>query len=115
MAVWTGVFLIAAFLFGPRYGLLAQRAQRQRRENAARTLVVHLYNHEGKTEAAQENTVSALRQHLRWNAAKVSQVTAVGRERGLVTLEPGQEKLFLTEAGRRLAQEVWEPWQRGRK
>jgi len=115
MAVWTGVFLMAAFLFGPRYGLFAQGRQRrrQRRENAARTLVVHLYNHEGKTEAARENTVSALRQHLRWNAAKVSQVTAVGRERGLVTLEPKGEKLFLTEAGRRLAQEVWEPWRRG--
>jgi cbb3-type cytochrome oxidase subunit 3 len=35
-------------------------------------LVVHLYNHENKGEAARENTVSALRQHLRWNSAKVA-------------------------------------------
>ncbi len=115
MAVWTGIFLLAAFLFGRRYGLLAQRAQRRRQngENAARMLVVHLYNHERKPEAAQENTVSALRQHLRWDASKVSQVTEVGSERGLITLGPSQEKLFLTESGRRLAQEVWEPWRRG--
>ncbi len=115
MALWTGVFLLAAFLFGPRYGLLAQRTQRrrQRGENAARMLVVHLYNHEAKAEAAQENNVSALRQHLRWDGAKVARVTAVSSEQGLITLGAKQEKLFLTEAGRRLAQEVWEPWRRG--
>ena len=114
MALWTGVFLLAAFLLGPRYGLLAQRAQRrrQRGENAARMLVVHLYNHENKAEAAQENSVSALRQHLRWDGTKVEQVTAVSREQGLITLG-AQQGLFLTEAGRRLAQEVWEPWRRG--
>jgi len=115
MALWTGVFLLAAFLFGPRYGLLAQRTQRrrQRGENAARMLVVHLYNHEAKAEAARENNVSALRQHLRWDGAKVARVTAVSSEQGLITLGAKQEKLFLTEAGRRLAQEVWEPWRRG--
>ena len=114
MALWTGVFLLAAFLLGPRYGLLAQRAQRrrQRGENAARMLVVHLYNHENKAEAAQENSVSALRQHLRWDGTKVEQVTAVSREQGLITLG-AQQGLFLTESGRRLAQEVWEPWRRG--
>ncbi len=114
MAVCTGVFLVAAFLFGPRYGLVAQRAQRRRQqgENAARTLVVHLYNHESKEEAGRENSVSALRQHLRWDDAKVSQVTAVGREQGLITLGPKRERLFLTDAGRRLAREVWEPWRR---
>lgn len=71
-------------------------------------LVAHLYNHENKGEAAGENTVSILRQHLRWNDAKVLQVTAVSSEQGLITLGPKREKLFLTETGRRLAQEVWE-------
>ena len=115
MALWTGVFLLAAFLFGPRYGLLAQRTQRRRQqgENAARMLVVHLYNHEAKAEAARENNVGALRQHLRWDGAKVARVMAVSREQGLITLGAKQEKLFLTEAGRRLAREVWEPWRRG--
>jgi manganese/zinc/iron transport system permease protein len=115
MALCTGFFLLSAFLFGPRYGLLAQRSQRRRQqgENAARMLVVHLYNHENKGEAARENNVSALRQHLRWNSAKVAQVTAVSTEQGLITLEPKREKLFLAESGRKLAQEVWEPWRRG--
>ncbi len=115
MAVWTGIFLVTAFLFGPRYGLLAQRAQRRRQqgENAARMLVVHLYNHENKEEAGRENSVSALPQHLRWDDAKVSQVTAVSSEQGLITLGQKRERLFLTDAGRRLAREVWEPWRRG--
>lgn len=97
-----------------RYGWLAQRTQRRRQqgENAARMLVVHLYNHENRAEATRENNVSALRQHLRWDGTKVARVTAVSREQGLITLGAKQEKLFLTEAGRRLAQEVWEPWRR---
>lgn len=115
MAVWTGIFLLLAFLFGARYGLLAQRAQRraQRRENATRTLLVHLYNHEDKLEAAQENSVTALQGHLRWDQGKVAQVVALGAERKLITLGTHREKLFLTSEGRKLAQEVWEPWRRG--
>lgn len=114
MAVWTGVFLILAFLFGRRYGLLAQGARRraQGRENAARMLVVHLYHHENRGDAAQENTVSALRQHLRWDARKVAQVTAFAEEHGLIATGPKREKLFLSARGRRLAQELWEPWRR---
>ncbi len=114
MAVWTGIFLFLAFLFGTRYGLLAQGAQRrsQKRENAARMLLVHLYHHEGKAEAAQENSVTAMQQHLRWDKTKVAQVVALGAEKQLITLGPQREKLFLTEKGRRLAQEVWEPWRR---
>lgn len=115
MAVWTGIFLLLAFSFGPRHGLLARRAGRRRqgRENAARLLVGHLYHHERAAEAGEENTTSALREHLRWDAAKVGAVTADALERGLIERGPNPERLALTDAGRRLAREVWEPWRQG--
>ncbi len=114
MALWTGVFLLLAFLFGPRYGLLARSAARRRqgRENAARLLVGHLYHHERSAEAAEENTAAALREHLRWDAAKVAQVTAHAQTEGLIgptKSKPG-DRLTLTDTGRRLAREMWEPW-----
>lgn len=111
MALWTGVFLLLAFLFGSRYGLLARSAARRRqgRENAARLLVGHLYHHERTAEAVEENTAAALREHLRWDAAKIAQVTAHAQGEGLVGREPGYDRLTLTDAGRRLARELWEP------
>lgn len=113
MALWTGVFLLLAFLFGPRYGLLARSAARRRqgRENAARLLIGHLYHHERSAAAVQENTAAALREHLRWDALKVARVTAHARAEGLIG--PGRDRLTLTDAGRRSAREVWEPWRRG--
>ncbi len=113
MALWTGAFLLLAFLFGPRYGLLARSAARRRggRENAVRLLVGHLYHHERSAEAAEENTAAALREHLRWDKAKVAQVTAHAHAAGLIGstgLKPG-DRLTLTDAGRRSAREVWEP------
>lgn len=112
MAVYTGVFLLLAFLFGPRYGLIAQelRRARQREENAARTLLVHLYNHENDDKSLEENALTALRTHLRWTPAKAREVLAYSLENSLITKMPGDQQLHLTPKGRVLAQEVLEPW-----
>ncbi len=110
MALWTGIFLLAAFLFGSRHGLLAQEKtrRRQQQENAARVLLVHLYNHEGK-EAAEAD-LTTLQQHLSWNERKLSNVLSHSLERQLVKTARQGDPLELTEKGRRIAREVWEPW-----
>lgn len=112
MALWTGIFLLLSFLFGSRYGLLAQEQtrRRQQQENAARMLLVHLYHHEGGNDEAQENSVPALQQHLRWDHSKATRVVAHSVAEQFVTLGPQPEGLTLTPKGRVLAQEVWEPW-----
>ena len=111
MASYTGVFLVLAFLFGPRYGLFAQEFRRgeQRRRNAERTLLVHLYNHEDSASSERENVVSALHTHLRWSEPRATEVIARGLEQNLVQ-KAGGEHLDLTPKGRILAQEVLEPW-----
>ena len=112
MAVMTGVFLALAFLFGPRYGLVAQalRAWRRRWLDELRALVVHLHDHEDTRFRAEENVVSALEEHLRWSPAKATAVLARGRRDGLVAADG--DHLHLTPKGRALALELTEPWRR---
>jgi len=113
MAAMTGVFLALAFLFGPRYGLVAQELRRrgQRRANDSRMLAVHLYNHEGAAKQAAANVVPALGEQLRWGEAKARRVLVDSLDQGLVTREG--ELLRLTPKGRALAQEILEPWRGG--
>lgn len=112
MALATGVFLFAAFLFSPRYGVIAQevrRRQRRRREER-RTLLVHLATHEGLDATETENVTSALREHLRWSDGKIRDIVAETLAAGTVVRHG--ERLELTERGRAAARAVLEPWRR---
>lgn len=113
MAVMTGVFLILAFLFGPRYGLIAQAMRRRglTQANQCRTLAVHLYNHEGKPDQGDENVAQALKEHLRWDAARSHQVLLRSIDQGLVVRDGNL--LRLTPQGREVAREILEPWRMG--
>jgi manganese/zinc/iron transport system permease protein len=114
MVCVSGVFLLFAFLFSPKYGLLAQEARRatQRRDNAERMLLVHLYNHEHDEESFEENAVDALQTHLRWREGEAREVVARSLEQNFISKQ--NEKLFLTDKGRLLAREVLEPWRANR-
>jgi manganese/zinc/iron transport system permease protein len=113
MAVMTGVFLVLSFLFGPRYGLIAQALRRRglAQANQCRTLAVHLYNHEGKPDQGEENVSRALKEHLRWDTTKSRQVLLRSIDQGLVVRDG--ELLRLTPQGRAVAQEILEPWRMG--
>ncbi|MBB3192455.1 metal ABC transporter permease [Halomonas cerina] len=113
MAVMTGVFLLLAFLAGPRYGIVAQwlRRRGQHRLNEIRTLAVHLYNHEASPEQSEENVTRALREHLHWDDTKAQRVVERSCERHLIVR--AGESLRLLPAGRELAREILEPGGRG--
>ncbi|MEQ8967479.1 MAG: metal ABC transporter permease [Azospirillaceae bacterium] len=113
MAAMTGVFLLAAFLAGPRYGLVVQAARRRggRRAMEARMLAVHLYNHENTPAQDEENVARALVEHLMWDEAKARDAVARALEGGLV-IRSG-DRLWLTPRGRTLAREILEPWRAG--
>lgn len=104
MATFTGIAFLAAFLFAPERGLLAQtlRRRQQRWSFAEQMLVLHLLNHEGTPEAQDECTPSHLSAHLRWPAAFADAVIQRATQHGYV--QPGS-LLTLTEQGRTLAQE----------
>lgn len=110
MAVMTGVFLLLAFLLGPRYGLIAQELRRrgQALANESRMLAVHLYNHEGEPNQGEENVARALGDHLRWDDAKARQILLRSLDQGFL-LRDG-DLLRLTPKGRAVAREILEPW-----
>jgi manganese/zinc/iron transport system permease protein len=103
MASVTGVLFGLAFLLAPERGLVAvaRRRERQRWEFAQAMLAIHLLNHEGRPEAAEENRVDHLDDHLRWQREFALRVVRRAERRGLV-LERGGA-LALTERGRALA------------
>ena len=110
MAVATGAFLVVAFLFGPRYGLIAQEIKRsnQRESNLSRALAVHLYHHEGSERQEEENVVKALKDHLHWDDKNVQRTLLRSLDEGIINRQG--DALLLTAKGRALAQEIFEPW-----
>ncbi|RVV99977.1 metal ABC transporter permease [Mesobaculum littorinae] len=110
MAVMTGVFLALAFLFGPRYGIIARayRRQAERQENELRTVAVHLFSHEDTRDRAEENVAQALRTHLGWGADTAHRVIANGISDDLFVRDG--KLLALTPKGRATARSILEPW-----
>jgi manganese/zinc/iron transport system permease protein len=106
MAAAAGVFFALAWLFAPERGLvaLARRRARQRWEFAQTMLTIHLLNHEGSPEAAEESRVEHLTHHLRWEPEFADRVVRGAERGGLVT--PAGGRLVLTDRGRAVAREA---------
>jgi manganese/zinc/iron transport system permease protein len=103
MAAVIGVLFVACLLLAPERGLIAiaRRKARQRWEFAQTMLTIHLMHHEGTPEAAVENRVDHLHDHLRWQPAFAQGVVSRAAERGLIERTNGS--LSLTDAGRAMA------------
>lgn len=67
-------------------------------------LAIHLANHEGLPEAAVENRVGHLGEHLRWDSDFAGRVVRGAERRGLVV--SSADVLSLTDLGRTVAQEA---------
>jgi manganese/zinc/iron transport system permease protein len=103
MATAAGALFALALLFAPGRGIVAaaRRRRRQRWEFPQTMLAIHLLNHEGRPEAAEESRVEHLGEHLRWDSGYASEVVGRAVARGLVVRDDG--RLALTERGRGVA------------
>ncbi|HET9243643.1 MAG TPA: metal ABC transporter permease [Gaiella sp.] len=106
IASCCGIAFALAWAFAPGRGLVAaaRRRSRQRLEFAQAMLAIHLANHEGRPEAAVENRVAHLGEHLRWEGDFAARVVRGAERRGLVVRHA--DALALTDRGRALAQEA---------
>ena len=106
MATMSGVLFALAWAFAPGRGLVAaaRRRARQRLEFAQTMLAIHLAHHEGRPEAAVENRVAHLGEHLRWEPRFAERIVRGAQRRGLVEEEAGS--LRLTTRGRALAEDA---------
>ncbi len=106
MATMVGVCFLVAFLFAPHRGMVAvlRRRARQRWTFAEKMLTVHLLHHEGLPEAARENRVAHLQEHLSWDGPFAERVVKFAQEDDLVVRSNGD--LRLTEEGRTFARKA---------
>lgn len=106
MATMVGAAFALAFLLSPRQGLLAaaRRRTRQRWEFAQTMLAIHLFNHEGLPNAAEESRIDHLDRHLRWAPDFATRVVRLAERHGLIREQHGQ--LTLTDAGRARAKDA---------
>ena len=106
MAVACGAIFGITLLAAPGRGIIAvaRRHARQRREFPQTMLAIHLANHEGQPDEANECRLDTLFQHLRWDKTYTARVVGMAEGRGLVERIDGQ--LCLTATGRRLARET---------
>jgi manganese/zinc/iron transport system permease protein len=107
MAVAVGSVFLIAFLAAPRRGLVAvvRRQRRQRWEFAQSVLAIHLAQHEGRPEEAEESRVDHLHGHeVGWTPAFTLRLVDLAVRGGLVTRQG--DRLRLTDEGRRLAARV---------
>lgn len=108
MAMTLGFIFGVVFVGAPQRGLLAValRRHRQRREFLQTMLTIHLFNHEGTAEEAEESRLHGLHEHLRWQPRQIDTVVASALRDGLVQVRG--ELLALTAAGRERARSLLE-------
>ncbi len=106
MATTAGILFALTFLLAPERGIaaIARRRRRQRWQFALRMLTVHLFNHEGMPEAAEECRVDHLHDHISWNPLFAQRVVRYAERRKAVVEEQGL--LRLTDVGREIARDA---------
>lgn len=101
----TGIVLLS-LLLAPERGILARarRESRQRWQFAAEALAVHLLNHEGGPDEAEESALAHMGAHMRWSDDFARRAVRWAVTNGLVTRVSG--RLKLTPYGREVARRV---------
>jgi manganese/zinc/iron transport system permease protein len=102
--VYASVVVALSLLFAPERGIVARmrRQSRQKWQFAAEALAVHLLNHEGDPDEAQESAVEHLGAHMQWDPDFARHAVRWAVNHDLVTRTDG--RLALTAHGRETAQ-----------
>jgi hypothetical protein len=106
IVLYMSAIVVLSLLFAPERGIVA-RLRRQRRQKwqfAGEALTVHLLNHEGDPDEAEESAYEHLMAHMRWSEAFAYTVVRRAVAQDLVTRTNG--RLQLTDHGRETARQV---------
>lgn len=106
VAATLGLLFGLVFVLAPGRGLVSQAARRwrQRRRFHETMLAIHLLQHEGTPQEADESRLDGLHRHLHWRPAEVSAVVTRAIRNAWVTGDG--PRLRLTAAGRTAAAEA---------
>lgn len=97
-------FLLMAWLFSPKFGVVALMIQRrnQQRQFAEQVVLGHIYHHRHTEIEAAELCAETLHEHFRWSKRRMAWCIARLRTFHYITLQAGQ--VALTERGEQRVQ-----------
>lgn len=108
MAVMTGLVFLIVFISAPKRGLVSSLKRRsiQRLDFSKKTLLFHLYNHEGSAEESQEAGIFTLAIHFHWDTSLTDRIVKLLIKEGNIMIE--KDVLKLTDQGRAVSQAEYE-------
>lgn len=109
MAVVTGLVFFVVYVFAPRRGLISvlQRRRKQKLEFSEKTLLFHLYNHEGSEDEAREAGIATVEKELHWQRDFTYRIiNRLVKEEYLVT--DCENILKLTDKGRQYSMQAYQ-------
>jgi len=108
VATMLGLMFAATFIAAPERGLVVQvvRRMRQRQDFFGLMVLIHLLQHEGTAEEANESREAGLHEHLGWRPGDVRAIVHRVERRDWVVVNDGLLKL--TGAGRNRARQALE-------
>lgn len=108
MAVMTGIVFLLVFIFAPSRGLITivQRRKNQKFEFAEKSLLFHVFNHEGDSDEHEELGINTIQDHLNWDRNFLEKIMKTLKEEEKIYIE--DKIIRLTEQGREFAIKSYE-------
>lgn len=108
MATFIGITFLAVFIFAPQRGMISviRRRKFQTVDFATKTLLFHLFQHEGKPNEADENGVSSIYKHLNLRKDFLKKIIQQLMNEGKLQEDSGIYRL--TDGGREYTVESYE-------
>lgn len=103
MAVMTGIVFLLIFVFAPSKGLLTiiRRRRNQKFEFAEKSLLFHIYNHEGDADERIELGIETVQTHINWERPFLNKIMNNLKQKKRLYVE--DDILKLTDEGRAFA------------
>tara|TARA_B100000809_G_scaffold263312_1_gene316261 strand:+ start:1201 stop:2304 length:1104 start_codon:yes stop_codon:yes gene_type:complete len=107
MASMTGICFLLTFLIAPQRGILAiiYRRFQQKWDFSQTMLLIHLVNHEGRKDEAEECNLHRINHHLSWSQTFTRNVVLYAEKQGSIQIE--EQILRLTNQGREIADQAF--------
>lgn len=108
MAVMTGVVFLIVFLLAPKRGLITiiRRRSNQKYEFAGKSLLFHVFNHEGTENENIELGITTIQEHVNWDAKFLCKIISMLKKENKLYVEDNICKL--TDEGRAYAKKSYE-------
>lgn len=108
MALMTGVVFLLVYIFAPKRGFLNifRRRQFQKIDFAGKSLMFHIFNHEGDDNEDLESGIKTIQKHLHWDKHFLDSIIKELKEKERIYIE--DDIIKLTESGRQFAIKSYE-------